>query len=358
MQIKASLGQLLCLHGGAETLWGQGNTAESWVLCLVPQWLQRSPPPGLGSVWWVPWWAVFPPGLLIEVDVSSSWVICFSQGAILQLVHQPAWNCSKDQWSHAAVQICQRNHLQEYEMEREGRQGIVGEKEECIWERIEKRALLKLPESSEGDFYSAQVIFFVCLIVSFEAASCSLPASPQCATCSVAATPLGSALTADLKWLSNRVWEPSKSGIWGGSLNRCSFHVHVTHPLLPKQSTRTVHSLSQWAFTFGLFQDYKETRALWSKAGCCQKVCTCMYPSETYLSYSVSQTLVPLDPEEKCSRVEAFPSKNGNHPYSHGPCSSTSEDQLECVTVPQSQKKTKFEDYVWRREEVLLMQAV
>lgn len=66
-----------------------------------------------------------------------------------------------------------------------------------------------------------------------------------------------------------------------------------------------------------------------------------MYPSETYLSYSVSQTLVPLDPEEKCSRVEAFPSKNGNHPYSHGPCSSTSEDQLECVTVPQSQKKKK-----------------
>lgn len=52
-------------------------------------------------------------------------------------------------------------------MEREGRQGIVREEEECIWERIEKRALLKLPESSEGDFYSAQVIFFVRLFDCF-----------------------------------------------------------------------------------------------------------------------------------------------------------------------------------------------
>lgn len=90
-------------------------------------------------------------------------------------------------------------------MKREGKQGIVGEKEECIWERIEKRALLKLPDLSEGDFYSSQVIFFFfgCWIVSFESASCSLPASPQCATHSVAAMPLGLALTADLQWQGN-----------------------------------------------------------------------------------------------------------------------------------------------------------
>lgn len=52
-------------------------------------------------------------------------------------------------------------------------------------------------------------------------------------------------------------------------------------------------------------------------------------------SCSVSQTLVqsPLDTEEKCSGVEAFPSKARSIPYSHGPCSATSEDQLECVTI-------------------------
>lgn len=44
-----------------------------------------------------------------------------------------------------------------------------------------------------------------------------------------------------------------------------------------------------------------------------------MFLSESYLTCSVSQTVVPLDPEEKCSRMEAFPNKNGSYPYSHGP---------------------------------------
>lgn len=82
-----------------------------------------------------------------------------------------------------------------------------------------------------------------------------------------------------------------------------------------------------------------------------------MFLSESYLTCSVSQTVVPLDPEEKCSRMEAFPNKNGSYPYSHGPVhppQKTSWTASEFL----GHKKTKFEEYVWRREEVVLRQAV
>lgn len=66
-----------------------------------------------------------------------------------------------------------------------------------------------------------------------------------------------------------------------------------------------------------------------------------MQPCEFYLPPSASQTLIrsPLNPKE-CSHAErgAFSCKTARVADDHGPCSSTSEDQLECVMVSPSWK--------------------
>ena len=90
-----------------------------------------------------------------------------------------------------------------------------------------------------------------------------------------------------------------------------------------------------WLLACGLCQGLcpKGAQSLPHQADHCREVF--MQPTESCLPPGASQMPLwsPLDPEEPHSSVGQFPHKMASIADSHGPCSPTSEDQLECVTA-------------------------